>query len=355
MRIALVSPMSMVVLCGCLLAGGCGAITVSTAEFKGNFNYPPTKLSGHIDAENSKIAIKAQHSLDPVIEGIWTSWGNNQQSIENYRNAVAQVEAEFLVKSGLFTKTFMQNLEARGNGEQAAGNSTLLSSTMMGQGQESGGLSEPAARALEAASNADFTIDVKSEESRPKDFKLTLKVAFIDNATQTVLKFYERESDLGDSTFSFSKKLEAALQDDLISIEEDMIADFSGKNLHDIQVKNAHLDPGDLDKLLVAKDQKVSIARERNRELIAAKTLTLPGLLQNDKTAQLVDLSVKFEQVMFDLEHEAQLARDRAQADAANGTPAEGEQEWSLIYRERIEILKPMLSAIKDEIANRGR
>jgi hypothetical protein len=330
LRSAFASPVSAAVLCGCLLAGGCGAVTVSTETFKAEFAFSPQSLSSHIDADNSKVEVRAQHSLDPAIENVWMSWGNNQQSIDNYRNAVSQVEAEYLVKSGLFSKTFQQNMESRG-------------------------LSEEAARAAEASSNPDFTVDVKSEESRPKDFKLTIKVALIDNATQTVLKLYERESDLGDSTFSFSKKLELALQTDLNSIEQDMLADFSGKSLHDIQTRDAHLDPGDLDKLVVAKDQKISIARERNRELIAAKTLTLPALLQNDKTAQLVDLSVKFEQVMFDLEHEAQLARDRAQANAANGSPAEGEQEWSLIYKERIEILKPMLSAIKDEIANRAR
>jgi hypothetical protein len=49
------------------------------------------------------------------------------------------------------------------------------------------------------------------------------------------------------------------------------------------------------------------------------------------------------------------LAKDGAQNAVAGGQPAEEFREWSLIYRERIEILKPMLAATKAEIANRGR
>jgi|GEM_PF-7011873 len=49
------------------------------------------------------------------------------------------------------------------------------------------------------------------------------------------------------------------------------------------------------------------------------------------------------------------MAKDLAQNEAAAGNDAEEKREWALIYKERIEILKPMLAAIKEEISNRGR
>ena len=77
--------------------------------------------------------------------------------------------------------------------------------------------------------------------------------------------------------------------------------------------------------------------------------------LHGRKTAELVDLTVKMEQVILDLEHEAELAMGSAQGEAGEGNSAQRYREWALVYKERISILRPMLSAIKEEIANRGK
>jgi hypothetical protein len=108
--------------------------------------------------------------------------------------------------------------------------------------------------------------------------------------------------------------------------------------------------------LLVAKEAYVMLARQRNRSLVAAKTLTLPKLLREKKTAELASLIVQIEQVILDLNHEAEMEKDRAQRAAEQDPEAvEYHRELAIVYKERIEVLKPINAAIKEEIANRER
>ncbi len=111
-----------------------------------------------------------------------------------------------------------------------------------------------------------------------------------------------------------------------------------------------------LEELLVAKETNVMTARQRNRALVACKTLSLPALLRERKTAELTLLSVQIEQNVLDLNHEAELEKDRAQRAAEQNPKAvEEHRELAIAYRERIEILKPIGASIKEEIANRAR
>jgi hypothetical protein len=114
-----------------------------------------------------------------------------------------------------------------------------------------------------------------------------------------------------------------------------------------------------LDKLLASQDGAVSTARARNRALIEAKGLTFSDLLRNKKTADLTSLAIQIEQTILDLNHESETCKDRAQQAAEHGTARENDvaqlRELALVYKERIEILKPILTAIKDEIANRNK
>ena len=141
--------------------------------------------------------------------------------------------------------------------------------------------------------------------------------------------------------------------------------------------------------LLVAADKTEALARERNRALIAAKNQQLPAILREKKTDELSALVVKIEQTILDLNHECELAKDQAQQSVASGDttrdnaslarqrglpdavarargvpipaagqPARGIDELrglAISYRERIELLKPILTALKEEIANRNR
>ena len=120
----------------------------------------------------------------------------------------------------------------------------------------------------------------------------------------------------------------------------------------------AGLKTASLADLLVASDRNTTLARERNRAIIAAKNQQLPAILRDSKAAELSALVVKIEQTILALNHESEVAKDRAQqATATNGDARQIEELRGLTisYRERIELLKPILTALKEEIANRGR
>jgi len=113
-----------------------------------------------------------------------------------------------------------------------------------------------------------------------------------------------------------------------------------------------------LSDLLASSDKTESQARERNRAIIAAKNQQLPAMLRERKTDELSAFVVKIEQTILDLNHESEVAKDRAQqATATNGDAHQIAELRGLAisYRERIELLKPILTALKEEIANRNR
>lgn len=108
--------------------------------------------------------------------------------------------------------------------------------------------------------------------------------------------------------------------------------------------------------LLVSQESNNAMLRQRNRALISFKVLTLPQILRERKTAELTALSIQIEQVILDLNHEAELAKDRAQRSMEQAPAIASEQrELAIGYKERIEVLKPIVAAIKQEIANRSR
>jgi membrane-associated protease RseP (regulator of RpoE activity) len=127
--------------------------------------------------------------------------------------------------------------------------------------------------------------------------------------------------------------------------------------------------------LFVAADKTIAAARARNRAIIGAKTRQLPKLLRDTKTDDLTALVVKIEQTILDLNHESEVAKDRAQQATVNPEASSGRgrergqpaaagdrgptvdelRDLSISYRERIELLKPIAAALKEEIANRNR
>jgi tetratricopeptide (TPR) repeat protein len=123
-----------------------------------------------------------------------------------------------------------------------------------------------------------------------------------------------------------------------------------------------------LTELITATDKTDDQAREHNRAIVTAKNQQLPTLLRDSKTSDLTALVIKIEQAVLDLNHESEIANDRAQRIAAgsdrtrrsvteNGS-TQGIEEirgLAISYQERIELLKPIAAALKEEIANRNR
>lgn len=166
-----------------------------------------------------------------------------------------------------------------------------------------------------------------------------------------------------------------------------------------------------LEEFLVLEEKVLSQARWRNQALLEVKNRTLPKILRDSKTAELTALSIRLEKLLLDLSHESDRLRDRAQRNVEGSTLSVGEvredkreiaqirsqladpnieeatrarlegrirelernvarlqreqgtsqsavdemREMSTVYRERIEVLKPFLAAIKEEGANRGK
>ncbi len=109
--------------------------------------------------------------------------------------------------------------------------------------------------------------------------------------------------------------------------------------------------------LLVVADSSANMASKSNDAIIVAKARDLPGILHDGTSAELTALCVRLEQTILGLNHASEVAKDKAQQAAANGDPQQLDElrGLSICYRERIEILKPILAALKEEIANRNR
>jgi hypothetical protein len=165
----------------------------------------------------------------------------------------------------------------------------------------------------------------------------------------------------------FLPGLMTALKADMVS---DLIAQRAARAKAEEFQKAALID------LLAGSDKWVAVARERNHALVAAKIRQLPAILRESKTDELTAFLVKIEQTTLDLDHECEVAKDHAQQSvAAGGTPESAQRGDSrggaspavnginldelrglaICYRERIELLKPIAAAIKEEIANRSR
>jgi len=119
------------------------------------------------------------------------------------------------------------------------------------------------------------------------------------------------------------------------------------------------IDPKDapeLEPLMVSKETAAVAARRRTRLLVQAKTKTLPTVLSERKTGALKDLVVAIETAILDLSHESEAANGRAQdLIAKGGAGAAEERELALALKERIEVWKPVLAAVKDEVKSRER
>jgi hypothetical protein len=284
-------------------------------------------MSRQIDAGDAQVGIQLSSGLgqDYLSRGL-----QSQRRIDDdksFRAAVAHAIQNDIKQANLFFNTYSQNRP------ESVPKDGLLTAT-----------THP----------ADMKVMVEAAYTSPNPdrfyFTVTFKVA--DGASPTVLKSYTRTFDLHSAS---KKAVRRAMPEMLHELKEELVRDLDGVNLKYISGRGIPADSPNFEGLLVAKELAIGAGRDRNRTLIAAQTVSLPHILQADKTSELVALKVKFEQTMYDLEHESEVAKDLAQSEAAAGSDAEQARELSLVYRERLEILKPMLSSINEEIANRGK
>jgi hypothetical protein len=188
-----------------------------------------------------------------------------------------------------------------------------------------------------------------------------MTVRLLDFATRRELAAFTRETSVGTSVTDYDMK--AGLQRILVALKADVAANLQAKGRRQQELAAESeanlLKKAPLSDLLAGSDRSVMFARARNRALVAAQELQLPAILRDRKTDELSALVVKIEQTILDLNHECEVAKDQAQqaVAGANGVAANLDElrGLSICYRERIELLKPIAAALKDEIANRNR
>ena len=318
-----------------LLCSGC--ISVPAESYKESLGYQPARASERID---STVAVEATHTLTPELHSLWKKWMNSDQTVENWRQAVAEVIVEDLVQSELFARV------------QTA-----------------------------PSAPADYRIRIQSDESRDssENFQLRMTLRLADGTTNQELAVFNHGTDIGHSIMAYDMK--GGIQRLMGEFKADLAAEFQ-KQIRRRQeaatlAETEAMKQAGLADLVVAADRSAAMAVTRNRALIAAKTTQLPDILRNWKTVELTALVVKVEQTVLDLNHECEVLKDKAQqtvVDESNDRAAaaagrrlpqgvmEAEQArldeqrgLAISYRERIELLKPILAALKEEIANRGR
>jgi hypothetical protein len=301
---------------GLALLVGSGCVTLSTKTLTNGLVYQPERSPVQIDA---CAAVEATDVMAAELRSVWKHWMNTDQSIANWEQGVAGVVASDITDSGLFTRM-----------------------------------------ATPGGAKPDYLLVIRSEESRPSDFKLRMTVRLLDFATRRELAVFTRETSVGTSMTDYD--LKSGLQRILVALKADVAANRQEQTRQQ-QEKAAQeeaelLSKASLSDLLAGSDRSVVFARARNRALVAAKELQLPAILRDRKTDELSALVVRIEQTILDLNHDSEVIKDRAQqAAAANGDQRQLDElrGLAICYRERIELLKPILAALKEEIANRNR
>jgi hypothetical protein len=308
-------------------------VTLSTKTLTNGLVYQPERSPVQIDA---CAAVEATDVMDPDLRSVWKHWMNTDQSVANWEQGVAGVIASDITDSGLFARM-----------------------------------------ATPGGPKPDYLLAIRSEESRPADFKLRMTVRLLDFATRRELAAFTRETSVGTSVTDYDMK--AGLQRILVALKADVAANLQEKARRQqdqaAQAEAELLANASLSDLLAGSDKSVILARARNRALVAAKNLQLPAILRDRKTEELTALVVKIEQTILDLDHECEVAKDQAQQSVASGGTPEEQQRGggrgaspaanpanldelrglAICYRERIELLKPIAAALKEEIANRNR
>lgn len=262
-----------------LLLAGC-AMNVPANVYQNMVAYEPLASPGTVP---KTARLEIHYTMTPPLRTYWEKSFNTEQNILNYVSAATAMLARDLTDTGLF------------------------------------------AAVVRDQTPADFRLVLDFTEGlEGKSFFWTIKLSVRPPTGDEV--FYSREIThrwpAGDQTRQWQvsmPQIMRVLKEGVVGgwqqsqqierqrAEEQMVASFSSMKLED---------------LLASSDRSVTAARERNRALIAAKTTELPGLVRESRTSALTALIVRIEQTILDLNHEAEVAKDRAQQAAAAGVSA---------------------------------
>jgi hypothetical protein len=307
------SPLALLSLAAaCLTLSGCASrITVQNAA---NLMTGPAQASPvRIDAS---AAIQVTYTVDQGIENYWKGRGFSEAEIVEINRLITAAITNDLSTTGLFSRVLAP-----------------------------GGSERP-----------DYQVKVEARSLYNPDERFSLALTIAPGAHPEESVTMSREYRLGEVPGGW---LSTIMPQCMAETKTAISAGVERLRRAELErVESAKMREASFLELLHAEDRTEALARERNRILIEAKTRQLPGILRDSKTAELTTLLVKVEQTILDLDHECEVNKDKAQrALASEGGQAQAEalRGLAISYRERIELLKPIAVALKDELANRER
>lgn len=267
----------------------------------------------------------------------WHVWGGwSKEGMENYTRIISEILVQDLAESGLFA-TVVTN----------------------------------------PAQEADFTLELESKDVFIGDrFAIQITSELIKNRDVRLIarRNFEEPWGTNRNVLPTEKGRIDQLRTIMTRVKESVVTDMQGcireQQEAAAQAEAVKMESFPLAKLVVASDPTLALARVRNHALISTKTRLLPGMLRSASTEELTSLVVQIEQAILDLNHACEMAKDQTQQAAAGEPAAQPEdasgaskpapdlatlRDFTISYRERIELLKPILTSLKEEIANRSR
>jgi hypothetical protein len=310
-----------------LLCSGC---VTPVGDYKATMAYQPIRSPIQFDAS---ATVEATVTVSPEAVLPWGKGGSADQKTASYCSARECTLRNDIVKSGLFAR-----IETGDKVDFAVSVNWVI-----------GG---PASRSQIPAPDKMVGLSslFQKSEDTPVYANETCSLSVTETATGAKVTTQSREYSGGSGApmASFMASLRAELAANLQAY-------LKGKKA---QADKDLFAKASLTELIAGMDKTAVSANERNQAIIVAKNKQLPGLLREKKTEELSALVITIEQTTLTLNHEGELATDHAQQLTAAGGNAQQIDELrglAISYQERIELLKPITVAIKDEIANRNR
>ena len=313
---------------GLLLSSGC---VTPVGDYKAAMANQPMRSPVQFDAS---ATVEATITVSPEAMVLWKRNLNNDQTIANYRSALEDTLRNDIVTSGLFAR-----IETGGKADYAV-------------------LVKWVAEAPTTPAQAPPTADSASisslfEQHRPSSPSAseTCSLTATEMATGTQITTQPRAYPGG----AWGSTLPPFLASLKVELAANLQAYLKGKQAQADKILFAK---ASLTELIAGIDKNAASANERNQAIIVAKNQQLPVLLRESKTEQLSALVITIEQTTLTLNHEGELATDHAQQLTAAGGNAQQIDELrglAISYQERIELLKPITVAVKEEIVNRNR
>lgn len=183
-----------------LLLLGCA---VSKQDFRRNFVYEPVRAAGTIE---ESVQIEASHAISPGVVEVWKRWGNPQENIDNWREVVAEVIRDDMLRSGLL-------------------------------------------KTPQSGAAPDLIFRLEGLESEQPESHIRIVLTVLDPRSRSVVSRYERQASLGTSALQYGERMKAGISSILGGFRQELLADYQGGKLRQAmaalratRAARAHLD-----------------------------------------------------------------------------------------------------------------